>query len=404
MSTISERFVQDAVAEQLNRRYYRRKPVYAGTETYTKLKRADVLLAFMRAPKRPYTVVVEAKSRTTIGNLKLKAQPHKELWWSRTIAATLIVVLMLVTGYEWYVNAMNAMLLLAAFIAGVALIGWLVRVADLRFTKSISAIEQLAGYPANESWIAIAEDTFAKTADYRELRLQCRKNGVGLIVVNRRGKLSFKAYPKPRHTFNDYLSKYGKKRTILAKIAGDGRYGPTPAERRQRRRQTAVALGGLVFAGAVGLLTYEKQYGPVVVDPIATGYVDLPLVFSDDTTATTIQIPRSLPTYTPQSCSELAVTERSFIVVDLFARSPEAAQKRVTELRDQGFETMQYISASCFTSWANEERFVVHANFIHPDRSSANQAARSYREKLSELGLSTSFGKPLKVKPLAALE
>lgn len=399
--TISERFVQDAVAERLNKKYYRRKHVYEGTETYTGLRRADVLIAFMRAPKRPYTVVIEAKSRTTIHNLKLKNNADKQLWWSRGLALVLIGALVIITGYEWYVNALNTLLLLLVFVGGVSLIGLLIRWLDFSFTKSISAIEQLAGYPANESWIAIADDTFVKRSEYLTLQRQCRKNGVGLIVVSSRGRLSLKVKPKPRHEFNDYLARYGKKRAIMAKIEKTSRYGPTPAERARRYRQTANFLAGLAFVGGMGLLSYEENYGPVVIDPIATGHFEIPAIFSTDTVKQVpFELPETSPILTEQSCDILAISDRSFLVADQICKTPAEALARLATLRSAGVNDLVYVSASCFRSWAREDRFVVHTNVIYPDRDAAQKAAKTHRNQLDELGLPRVFGKPLKVKPL----
>lgn len=399
-NTLSETFVQNAVADRLNNQHYRRKPAYVGTETYTGLKRADVLIAFMRAPNRPYTVVVEAKSRTTIHNLKLKSEPGKELWWSRGLALVLMGALVLITGYEWYVNALNTLLLLVVFIGGVSLIGLLIRWLDFSFTKSISAIEQLAGYPANESWIAISEDTFVNRAEYLALQRQCRKNGVGLIVVNSRGRLSLRLRPTPRHEFNDYLAKYGKKREIMGKLTKTTRFGPTPAERARRFRQTVNFLGGIAFVGGMGLLGYEENYGPVVIDPIATGYVELPTVFALDTLALTVELPEKQQPTEEQACTTLGIDDRTFLLADLICKTPAEAALRVATLADAGIEGMVYVSASCFSSWAKTDRYVVHTNVIYPDRDAAQAAARIHRARLDELGVGRQFGKPLKVKPL----
>ncbi|PHI21350.1 hypothetical protein CEQ90_02830 [Lewinellaceae bacterium SD302] len=395
---ITETFVQNAVRDRLNKKYYRRKPVYAGTETYTKLRRADVLLAFMRAKNRPYTVVVEAKSRTTIGNLKLKKNAGRQLRYSQVIALALIVGLLLVTGYNWYFNALNTLVLLIAFLVGVGMIskiaGWL----DMWFTKSISAIEQLAGYPANESWIAVAADTFVKRADLNSLKKQCRKNGHGLIIVNEKGRLSLPIKPRPRHVFNDYLSEYGKKKKIM-EVIGKGRdYGPTPAERARTRRQTFVFLLGLAVVGSVGLLVYEDQYGPVVPDPIVDENWSFQEVYSTDTlVAPTPGLQRqALPAI--QTCGAFPVTNRSFIVLDQVASSNYQAAERVKTLRNAGLEA-EYLPADCLRSWVNKKRFIVHTNAIYPSRPAAQAAVNEWREALKAKNLPEEFGKVLKVKP-----
>ncbi len=248
---LSERFVQNAVASRLNKEYYRRRPAYVATEAYTRLKRADVFIAFMRARKRPYVVVVEAKSRTTIHQLRLKDHLLRLRWTARIITLALLFALSGTLGYQWYFNAINAVLLLGLFLLGSALIRNIARWLELSALKSVSAIEQLGRYPANEQWIAIGEDTFADEAGYKTLLTQCRKNRIGLIVVNRKGKLRLRAEPSPRHTFNNYLDRYGKQKDVLATISQDPGYGPTPAERKKRRRQI---MNVLLMSGVFALL------------------------------------------------------------------------------------------------------------------------------------------------------
>lgn len=396
---LSETFVQNTVRDRLNKKYYRRKSVYAGTETYTKLRRADVLLAFMRAKNRPYTVVVEAKSRTTIGNLKLKQNASRRLKYSQIITLALIVGLLIVTGYNWYFNALNTLVLLVAFLAGVAVVSKVASWLSLWFTKSISAIEQLAGYPANESWIAVASDTFVKKADLNNLKEQCRKNGHGLIIVNAKGKLSLPIKPKPRHVFNDYLSAYGKKRKIMEVIGKSSDYGPTPAERSQIRRQSLVFLMGLAVVGSIGLLVYEDQYGPVVPDPIVDEDWSFPEVYSTDSSIETAN-PASSRSALPaiQLCGALPIEERSFIAVDMIAPSAHAAAERVRTLNAAGLAA-QYIPADCFRSWVNNKRYVVHTDTIYASRPTAQDAVDVWRAQLKESGIDRSFNKVLKVKP-----
>jgi len=260
------------VAERLNKEYYRRKSAYVATEAYTKLKRADVFIAFMRTRKRPYVVVIEAKSRTTIHQLKLKEAPHRVRWAGRIVALALIVGLSATLGYQWYFNALNTLLLIALFLLGSGMISALIGQLEFSALGAISAIEQLDRYPANEKWIAVGEDTFVRPEEYDVLHDQCRKLGIGLLVVTARGKVERRLTPSPRHVFNDYLGSYGKRDRILEKISRRPGYGPTPPERAKKRRQLLNGTVLLAIFGLLVLLGYEENYRPVVPDPFAADF------------------------------------------------------------------------------------------------------------------------------------
>ncbi|MBC6996103.1 hypothetical protein QWY85_04750 [Neolewinella lacunae] len=393
-ATLTERFVQNAVAEQLNRQYYRRKPAYVVTEAYTRLKRADVFLAFMRTHKRPYVVVVEAKSRTTIHQLTLRDDPDKLRWAGRLITIGLIAGLSAVLGYQWYFNALNTVLLLALFLLGAGLITKAIALLELSALRSVGAIEQLGRYPANEQWIAIAEDAFAKPAQYRALRRQCRKNRVGLIVVTAAGKLLLREIPMPRHTFNNYLGSYGKQSDILKIIEKNARYGPTPPERRKTRRQLLNALVMVSTVSIMGAIAYEENVRPVVPDPFAAAiFTDSIKVDTADVAA--IDSTRAV-TWAPD-CTGLQVSRRGFIVVDALL-SEENANRRLAKLSAAGIVFVRAIPTECLHSWPAPGRLAIWTGEVFPDRPAANAAAHRYQQQLLAAGLESAYGKAVKVR------
>ncbi len=412
MATLTERFVQNTVAEHLNRQYYRRKPAYVNTEVYTKLKRADVLLAFMRARNRPYVVVVEAKSRTTIHQLKLKEAPHRVRWVGRLGAIGLIVGLSAVLGYQWYFNAMNTLLLLSVFVLGSSFISAVVRKLALSAMGSISAIEQLGRYPANEHWIAVGEDTFVRPEEYEALKEQCRKNGIGLLLVTGRGGMKRVLIPEPRHTFNDYLSSYGKRKDILETIDRRPDYGPTPPERAKRRRQLLNTAVLLAIVGLLALLTYEERYRPVVPDPFAAGYpADPPVagqgeedaengvaVDADFTGADAGAGEVAAQGAAGLDCSALDINRRSFIVVDAILNSTKATA-RLAALSAAGITGLRRIPTDCLNSWPAPGRETIYIDTIFADRAAAAKVARKHNDLLREKGLGAGYGKPVKVRP-----
>lgn len=421
--TLTERFVQNSVAERLNKEYYRRKPAYVATEEYTRLKRADVFLAFMRARNRPYVVVVEAKSRTTIHQLKLREAPQRVRWAGRAVAGALIVVLMLTLGYQWYFNALNTIALLGVFLAASTLISRLLRQLDLRLLSNVSVIEQLGRYPANEKWIAVGEDTFAKPEQYDILYEQCKKNGLGLIVVTEKGKVQRKLIPSPRHVFNNYLGSYGKETKILKAIDRDPDYGPTPPERAKKRRQLLNAASLLALVGLLALLTYEEQVRPVVPDPFADDYVATAEAEAAEPVEEAPQSPQGEAPQPPKGelneenangedagaesgggaepvpdCAAFVVEERAFLLVDALL-APANARARLAELNAAGLTGFRLVPTECLNSWPAPGRVAVYRDTLYASRPAAGKAARAHRRAVLEAGLPFKYGRGVKVRP-----
>ena len=399
-SVLTEKYVQNTVADRLNREYYRRTPAYVNTEVYTRLKRADVLLAFMRARKRPYVVVVEAKSRSTIHQLKLRENPDRVRWAGRLTTVALIVGLSVTLGYQWYFNALNTLLLLGLFIVSTSLITAIISSLELGILSSIGAIRQLARYPANEKWIAIGEDSIVQPSEYQRLRRQCRKNGVGLLVVTHRGKMRIREIPTPRHTFNNYLTSYGKEASILNIIDTKPDYGPTPPERRKSRRQILNALLLVGLVGFLGLLTYEENYGSVIPDPFADSYA-LPEESPEnlpDAAKETVGADAGANGAGEARCSDFVISERSFIVVDALLNTQNTTA-RLTVLRQAGIAPLVTVATECLNSWPAAGRQTLYTGTIYATRPAAKAAAAAYRTQLEALGIPVLFGKPVKVRP-----
>jgi|GEM_PF-1826002 len=413
--TLSERFIQDTVAEKINKEYYRRRSAYVATEAYTKLKRADVFIAFMRARKRPYVVVVEAKSRSTIHQLKLKETPQRVRWAGRVFTLVLIVGLSAALGYQWYFNALNTLLLIGLFLSGSALISRLISHLAFGALGAIPAIEQLERYPANEKWIAVGEDTFARPREYDVLYDQCRKLGIGLIVVTARGKMRRRLTPSPRHAFNDYLSSYGKREQVLEEITRRPEYGPSPPERSKQRRQILNGAVLLVIFGFLVLLGYEENYRPVLPDPFTDEYMlaeEEP--YPADSTLVITNAPNFDEGYSRRAdagakkvdrqkqpvgnCAGFEVEARSFIVVDAILNDRNTG-RRLAELTAAGIDSLFTTPTDCLNSWPAPGRQTLYTGTVYADRPAASRAAKTYRATLQARGLEIKYGRVVKVRP-----
>lgn len=407
--TLTESFVQHTVAERLNKDYYRRRSAYVATEAYTRLKRADVFLSFFRTRGQPYVVVVEAKSRTTIHQLKLKEAPGQVRWASYLVTAALIVGLSAALGYQWYFNAVNTLLLLALFLLGSGLISAVISRLALSVLGSISAIEQLGRYPANEKWIAVGEDTFARPADYQTLYRQCKKNGIGLLVVTAKGKMHRRLIPEPRHTFNDYLGSYGKKAEMLSVMSKSPAYGPTPPERAKRWRQMTNAASLLAVVGLLALIAYEENNRPVIPDPFAEPHptalaseivspIHTDSIFQEGAAAGAERLEKEQGSRPPLGCQALSITSRAFLVVDALL-TEDKVPARLEELRQAKITDFRAIPTDCLNSWPAPGRYAIYKDSVFSSRPAASRVAKAHKAALEEAGLPFKYGNVVKVRP-----
>jgi hypothetical protein len=252
---ISENFVQNAVCQQINSRFYRRRKHFVDTEVGIKNRkgRADVLLVFPYKNNKAFVVAIEAKSRKTIGSLKFADNYKKRLNIARWGAGLLVVFAgsyFFSKGIELVVDLPLSILFVISVIGGVVILYNLLGKINMRFTQSIPVINQVKRYKANEQWIAIASDTLkGRRSAYLILKREAKKQGVGLIIVNHKGNLRFIHYPKPKyeHIKKDYLCYYSQESSIRRQIGQlRGVYIKTKAERS--------SIFSMVFIGIILIL------------------------------------------------------------------------------------------------------------------------------------------------------
>ena len=386
---LAERFIQQAVARTLNDRYYRRRPAYVSTEAYTDLRRADVLLAFMRAPGRPYVVVVEAKSRTTIRQLNLHRSNRGK--WLR-----IACVLLIVAAAVYYSLGGDPFHCLVGGTAGG--LAWLLLG---RLLPDVPALRQLAGYPANESWLAIGEDTFTRPAPSRVLAKHCRRSGVGLLIVDRDGGIRWPVVPQPRHTFNDYLSRYGRRNEILATIEHRPHYGPTPPERRQNARRMGWILLAICLIGGIGYFVYPAPPTQAAnpVDPPPPDYPtpDTIRIGNSPTASPELpDLPRNAPAPRAPDCPRRDPNTPAYYVVDTMLPERQLSG-RETALRAAGLRGHLRLPAGCFGEDPGLQVLVTGP--AYPGAAAAQRALRNYRGLLERLGLDPDAGRVVALRP-----
>lgn len=217
MSRLNEKYVQKIALSYLNQYYLSKfncKSGFARKEVRTKKnKRADGLLCFCTDKHSSHTVSIEAKSHKTLNSL-LPFWDDNKLGIHFFLTALLVTagVIYIVNDFQWYWILLAAV---ASFFLAAVLYIFIVTFLEPKGYKSLNVINQLRNYPANEQWVAISVDSFNLTSlkenlfhnktNAEILVSQCRRNGIGLLLVNKR-QAKIEIYPKYKK--GKFLSNY----------------------------------------------------------------------------------------------------------------------------------------------------------------------------------------------------
>ncbi len=212
---LSEKFVQHKALKFLKRRYrlQARSRIIAKKEVWTLKKygnkRADGLLLFKHILWGSYVVSMEAKSQKTLSAISptvVKGSRHRH-----SIKAGLGLVLVsgaFLTIYKLQDGFWQFLIPLLLFILGYFLYYQLAQNSS-RHQKA-AVFKQLGQYPANEQWIAVSKDALKALPPKKRKALFriCRRQGVGMVVVNSFGFASAKIRPRRKNYFKKFEKYY----------------------------------------------------------------------------------------------------------------------------------------------------------------------------------------------------
>lgn len=228
--------------------YYRQRNRIGNTELSSDLRGAGGIVAdgFLRYPMKGgkfFMATVEATSEASREEVTYKIQRTLVSWDAAAIASVIAAVSFVIAYLEYelnirlltYAGTLLALLLVTFLLYG-ALRIYLSRKKRYRY---IYAIEQFKQYYANEQWIALGEEVFHQPAEneqavafdpsapgpsdpytelerrrndaskegqnteYQELKRQCIKNGIGLLIVPRQGAPMIKITPSREDLFKN---------------------------------------------------------------------------------------------------------------------------------------------------------------------------------------------------------
>jgi hypothetical protein len=213
---LTEAFVQRIIRDKLNKLFYSAPAVYCAEEVYTtEGKKADVLLAFNRQGGGTYICAVEAKSKRTLNALKPDTSDFRQLWWSRSILVVIAFLALFAYGRELVLDFLECFLLLFGIFGAVHYTGKLLdRTAAFPFLE-LPVLDQLDQYPANENWVAVPSDVFESKQEMDTLVKYCKRQGVGLLVVDANATVTKLTPPHPRVVGKDHTANYKIRRKSL---------------------------------------------------------------------------------------------------------------------------------------------------------------------------------------------
>lgn len=164
---------------------------------------ADGYLKFTEGEEQSFLSTFEATSFESREELFYVPRNRKLNWdsWSLALlftAACLIVAhskkFYPVLEYNFFLTVIGGGIITVAFYF---IYKYLFRTFSIGRYRYIYAVEQFKKYFADEQWIAFGEDVFPNQDDkyFKELKRQCLKLGIGLIIVNRNLNCRFVATP-----------------------------------------------------------------------------------------------------------------------------------------------------------------------------------------------------------------
>jgi hypothetical protein len=226
---LDERYVQHTAVNWLAA-YYQEQPGVRGViaaieavvhpETRFGWGRADGLIAVRGADGGIRTVALEAKSAKTLFNL---SQWHSDERWIFHAFASGGIGGGIALGAGWLLGMGLWMWLLAItmFVLSGFLYLWLADGHPRH--RRVDVIQQVRSYPAHERWIAISADAYDQlnSKGQDDLRSECRKVGIGLIMVDPAGEIAVHEVARTQRLpagLGDPLSRYARGERIRQQL------------------------------------------------------------------------------------------------------------------------------------------------------------------------------------------
>ena len=395
-NTLSEKYIQDKAIKYL-KRYYKASSangkVFAQAEVRTQQKkRADGLIAWRKWLGGVGVASMEAKSAKTLSALVKQLDDTKvkrDSTWLTVLVVFLGAYILWDQGLRAYMEPLYVLILYGVLFFLIPYIQKMLQGINLPFHQRIAVFDQLLQYPANEPWVAIGSDS-VNAKQYKALKQSCRKKRLGLLLVQKNGRVKLEL--KPRYLFSfpkrDFLTYYEKGESIRKQVQKGSNWKiwtliGTTSQMRSTVYHFGLALAGfLAIYGAMYVRERTPDNEPQEIEEVTTiPSTRDPFAFLDTLRANLSGKSIESIVSDKQDCSNTTIFGPKYIVRDQIVRQESAAQARVQELKAAGFPDSDYLWLPCYESSLDEAAFVVYPFYPRASRDNVLDQLRQFLEE-----------------------
>ncbi len=362
-------------------------------------RRAFSTVAFFLRNKQPYLALIAAQTAATVDQLEYQNDQER----ASRIAISLLLwmafsVVLYFPGqaYEWSwwyllgALATSAALLVLTFYAFHRFLPTIEQL-NLRMFQSIAFVNQFGKMSANEKWLALASDALPPE-ELAALIFQCRREGVGLLLVPRLGQPRVQCLPRPDDHHFDYLNQYPEASPMLDRLRGrildsTGRFANTAALKLRQRYQNGTGLLAATIAIAVISLVAIPASGERSSGNRLSAFAD----------SEARQANRSRPSQ-PMRRLEVEGYDIRYFVADSFWDQPSDAAQRIDRLKMAGiYSSYSVWMPDYINSYIQRGTYCVLFGPPVSSESLAHQMLEDNYYRLSDRNIETYFPRMFKV-------
>ncbi|MBL7818620.1 MAG: hypothetical protein JNL70_26710 [Saprospiraceae bacterium] len=392
----------------------------------------DGHLTFPKEDGSPFVATFEATSLSSAAEVLFRLQ-KKQLQWDAiaigAVVTSVIVFCLWILGL-WSVGGENWVfsVILVPMLFVLSFLGFqMINRTSGRY-RYIYAIEQFKQYHADEQWIALGHDVFPDPLDanFNELKLQCVKNGFGLMTIDKNEYVNLLITPAREEVFGNKRKALKFEESAFAN-SGLQRLNSASLERFARPFLNQILVTSIALLALGGLSYRSWQLRPVITVTNSKVYRDsmaaLALqmenkkederyllqkndVIKPDPNpqtydAATVSIPTeqnnvglyvfTIPDgYISYECERMDMHGTKYVVQDLTFANFSDAKRRIEHLKTYGLIT-NAISLGCTTSSSPKQGYCVYYEVIFNEEKAANSKALQIKKELERLQLNHDF-------------